>query len=188
MIEGKGAIMKKCKIHLIVLLALVFAISGCGKTKEEKKEEKTVKNLTIYEQLNVEKKPLTEENSDIVEKGITDWASAFLIVNSDAKDKDVTDKVLYKNIANEKERDKLKKKRNQFYKDSSVVVESVKTKVLKSNQAQYNGREVGVVECETTATGKRNEKKFEQEYTMKLVVDYKADVASVYEVESIAWK
>lgn len=138
--------------------------------------------------MNVKKEPLTEENSSIVEKGVEEWASAFLMVNSDSKDKDVTDKVLYKNITNEKQRDKLKKERDEFYKDSQVTVEEVKAEVTESNQAEYHNREVGVVKCKTTATGMRNNENFEKMYTMELVVDYKADVVSVYEVKSITWE
>lgn len=180
--------MKRYKIHLIVLFAIVFMLSGCGKTKSENKEEKKTEDLTIYAQLDIKKEPLNEDNSNMVEEGVTNWAIAFLAVDSDVADKDVTDKVLYKNITDQKQRDELKKERKNFYKDSKVVVEGVKTEVLDSNQAKYNNREVGVVECETTVTGKRNDKDFEKIYTMELVVDYKADVVSVYEVKSITWK
>lgn len=186
--ERKGTMMKRYKMHLIILLALVFVVSGCGKTKDEEKKEKKLQDITVYEQLNVKKEPLTEENSSIVEKGVEEWASAFLMVNSDSKDKDVTDKVLYKNITNEKQRDKLKKERDEFYKDSQVTVEEVKAEITESNQAEYHNREVGVVKCKTTATGMRNNENFEKMYTMELVVDYKADVVSVYEVKSITWE
>ena len=82
----------------------------------------------------------------------------------------------------------MKKERDEFYKDSQVTVEEVKAEVTESNQAEYHNREVGVVKCKTTATGMRNNENFEKMYTMELVVDYKADVVSVYEVKSITWE
>lgn len=43
--ERKGTMMKRYKMHLIILLALVFVVSGCGKTKDEEKKEKNFKIL-----------------------------------------------------------------------------------------------------------------------------------------------
>lgn len=179
--------MKKYRIHMMIFLIFALLVCGCGKTeKEEKKVEK--KDLTIYEQLKVKKEPLEEENFGKVAEGVTEWASAFLAVDSDLKDKDVTDKILYNSITNLEEKKKLVYDRTEFYRDSTVSVEMVQTEVVKSNKADLKGKEVGVVECNVTVTGTRNEVGFERIYTVELVVDYQSDIVSVYEVKSITWK
>ena len=185
--EGRVLEMKKYRIHMMILLVFALLVCGCGKTKkEEKKVEK--KDLTIYEQLEVKKEPLEAETSDKVAQGITEWASAFLAVNSDLKDKDVTDKVLYNSISNVKQRVELMDDRTQFYQDATVTIGEIRTEVVKSNKADLKGKEVGVVECNITTTGMKNEVGFERVYTVELVVDYQSDIVSVYEVKSITWK
>ena len=68
------------------------------------------------------------------------------------------------------------------------IRDRVRTEVTESNKAYLKEREIGVVKCEVTGTGKRNKKDFKKTYTMELVVDFKADVVSVYEVKSITAK
>ncbi|MDO4471224.1 MAG: hypothetical protein Q4C84_15425 [Bacillota bacterium] len=179
--------MKKYKMHLMILLVFALFVCGCGKTKkEEKKVEK--KDITIYEQLEVKKEPLEEDDSTKVEEGITEWASAFLFVNSDLKDKEVIDKVLYSAVTNMEQKKNLIYDRTELYKDSTVTFDEIQTEVTKSNKADFKGKEVGVIECNITAVGMRNEVGFERIYTIELVVDYKTDIVSVYEVKSITWK
>ena len=162
--------MKKTIKYLLLLCVVATALVGCGEEKkdQQKKEAKDL-TITVFEQLEVSKEPLEEKDVSNVEKGVREWASAFLAVNSDTNDK------------------KLKEKRNKFYKGNTVNVEEVKVEVKDSKKAKYDKREVGIVECVIKVNGKKNDKKFNEKYQMKLVVDYIGDLVAVYEIESIAW-
>ena len=182
---------------------------GCGK---KDKEEKTVP-LTIYEQLKVTEESLPDEETKVIQKGVNSWAKAFLAVNSDAQDKEITDQSLYQSIANTEHRRLLKEERDAFYKESVVNINEVSTQVKSAKKAQYGKTDVGVVECEdvspeikstkkatynekevavvdckTTVRGMRNDQAFEKIYTMQMVVNYQTNVVSVYEVEDITWE
>ena len=174
--------------YLLLICVVVTVLVGCG---EEKKNQpkKEVKDLTItvFDQLEVSKEPLEEKDVSNVERGVREWASAFLAVNSDTNDKKLKDEALYNSIVDEKEREKLKEKRKKFYTGNTVNVEEVKVEVKDSKKAKYDKREVGVVECVIKVNGKKNDKKFNEKYQMKLIVDYIGDLVSVYEIESIAW-
>lgn len=174
----------------LLLMVCIFGVllCGCGKGEKDKNENKEATALTIYEQLKIQKTPLSDTDSEIVQTGVNEWVKAFLAVNSDAKDKEITDDDLYQNIANEEQKNKLKKERDAFYKDSTVTIGEVSTEIKDSKKAKYNEREVGVVDCKTTVKGTRNNEAFEQTYTMQMVVDYQTDVVSVYEVSNITWK
>lgn len=78
--------MKKRKYFFVVCM-MVMLLAGCG----EKKADKTVNTkdveVTVYEQLEVKKETLANEDVSSVEKGIEEWATAFLVNNSDEKDK-----------------------------------------------------------------------------------------------------
>lgn len=171
-------------------MVCIFGVLLCGCGKDEKEEDKSEKAeaLTIQEQLEIQKEPLSDTDSEAVQEGVNQWVKAYLAVNSDAKDKAITDDDLYQNIANEEQQSKLKEEREAFYKDSVVVIGEVSTKITDSKKAKYNDREVGVVDCKTTVKGTRNDEAFEKTYTMKMVVNYQTDVVSVYEVNSITWK
>lgn len=92
------------------------------KNKNKNNEDKEATALTIYEQLEIQKDPLSDTDVETVQKGVNEWVKAFLAVNSDAKDKEITDDDLYQNIANEEQRNKLKEEREAFYKDSTVEI------------------------------------------------------------------
>lgn len=179
--------MKKNRKYFFVVCMMVMLLAGCG----EKKADKTVNTkdveVTVYEQLEVKKETLANEDVSSVEKGIEEWATAFLVNNSDEKDKKKLDEALYGSIVNKDQRKALKKKRKEFYENSTVKVTSIKTDVKKSNKAVLGKRDVGVAECVVSAKGKRNSEEFDEQYKIKLVVDYIGDIVSVYEVEDISW-
>ena len=137
--------------------------------------------------------PGGERNKDYNEKihksGLDDsWAKAFLAVNSDAQDKEITDQSLYQSIANTEHRRLLKEERDAFYKESVVNINEVSTQVKSAKKAQYGKTDVGVVECDIDVKGTRNDQAFEKIYTMQMVVNYQTNVVSVYEVEDITWE
>ena len=76
---------------------------GCG--KEEKKEKKQAKPLTIYEQLTIKDTPLSDDDSKVIENGINNWVKGFLAVNSNTDDKELSDKILYQSVVNQEQRE-----------------------------------------------------------------------------------
>ena len=127
-------------------------------------------------------------NGKVIQKGVNSWAKAFLAVNSDAQDKEITDQSLYQSIANTEHRRLLKEERDAFYKESVVNINEVSTQVKSAKKAQYGKTDVGVVECDIDVKGTRNDQAFEKIYTMQMVVNYQTNVVSVYEVEDITWE
>ena len=177
---------KKGNIFFVVCM-MVMLLAVCGEKKADKSVNTKDVEVTVYEQLEVKKETLANEDVSSVEKGIEEWATAFLVNNSDEKDKKKLDEALYGSIVNEDQRKALKKKRKEFYENSTVKVTSIKTDVKKSNKAVLGKRDVGVAECVVSAKGKRNSEEFDEQYKIKLVVDYIGDIVSVYEVEDISW-
>ena len=57
-----------------------------------------------------------------------------------------------------------------------------------ANEAIYETRTIGYVDCTVTITGTRNDEKFERIYDLILLMDYQEDIASVYEVIDIKLK
>ena len=145
--------------------------------------------MTIYEQLKVTEESLPDEETKVIQKGVNSWAKAFLAVNSDAQDKEITDQSLYQSIANTEHRRLLKEERDAFYKESVVNINEVSTQVKSDKEsAIWIKQNVGVVECDIDVKGTRNDQAFEKIYTMQMVVNYQTNVVSVYEVEDITWE
>ena len=180
---AKGTRITMRKYIKLVLMICILGILTCGCGKKDK-EEKTVP-LTIYEQLKVTEESLPDEETKVIQKGVNSWAKAFLAVNSDAQDKEITDQSLYQSIANTEHRRLLKEERDAFYKESVVNINEVSTQVKSAKKAQYGKTDVGVVECDIDVKGTRNDQAFEKIYTMQMVVNYQTNVVSVYEVEDI---
>lgn len=179
--------MKKNRKYFFVACMIIMLLAGCGEKKADKTKNTKDVEVTVYEQLEVKKETLANEDVSSIEKGIEEWATAFLVNNSDEKNKKKLDNALYGSIVNKDQREALKKKRKEFYENSTVEVTSIKTDVKKSNKAVLGKRDVGVVECVVSAKGKRNSEEFNEQYKLKLVVDYIGDIVSVYEVEDISW-
>lgn len=191
-IEGKREIvsgrindrMKKKIVFVFGICLFGMLLFGCG--KEEKKEAKP---LTIYQQLTIKNTPLSNDDSEVIENGINNWVEGFLAVDSTEKDKDLSDKILYQSITNEKQRNNLKKERDSFYKSGVVVADEVTTELTDTKKAEYDKEEVGVVDCETTIKGTVSGITFEKKYTMQMVVKRdKNDSVTVYEINSITWE
>ena len=156
---------------------------GCSKNKPEEATP-----LTIYEQLKITDKSLSEADTGVIQEGITNWVKSFLAISSDTRDKEAINKGLYQSIANKEQKEKLKQDRESFYKDSVVNINEVSTQVKSAKKAQYGKTDVGVVECDIDVKGTRNDQAFEKIYTMQMVVNYQTNVVSVYEVEDITWE
>ena len=156
---------------------------GCSKNKPEEATP-----LTIYEQLKITDKLLSEADTGVIQEGITNWVKSFLAISSDTRDKEAINKGLYQSIANKEQKEKLKQDRESFYKDSVVIIEDVSTEIKSTKKATYNEKEVAAVGCKTTVRGMRNDQAFEKIYTMQMVVNYQTNVVSVYEVEDITWE
>lgn len=179
--------MKKNISYLMLMCLIMTVLIGCGKQKEEQKKDTEKYIGTVAGKLEVLKEPLAEEDVSNVEKGIHDWISAFLAVNSDTGNRELKDDALYNSIVDEHQREKLEEKRTEFYKDSTVVIEEIRVEVGDTKKAIYDKREVGIVECIAEVNGKKNDNKFNEKYVIEFVVDYIGDIVSVYEIESITW-
>ena len=175
--------MKKYMKILTIICIVVICMCGCSKNKPEEATP-----LTIYEQLKITDKSLSEADTGVIQEGITNWVKSFLAISSDTRDKEAINKGLYQSIANKEQKEKLKQDRESFYKDSVVIIEDVSPEIKSTKKATYNEKEVAVVDCKTTVRGMRNDQAFEKIYTMQMVVNYQTNVVSVYEVEDITWE
>ena len=71
--------MKKYIKFLIIICIVGVCICGCNKQEE-------TTPLTIYEQLKITDRPLSEADSGVIQEGITNWVKSFLAINSDTSD------------------------------------------------------------------------------------------------------
>ena len=175
--------MKKYMKILTIICIVGICMCGCSKNKPEEATP-----LTIYEQLKITDKSLSEADTGVIQEGITNWVKSFLAISSDTRDQEAINKGLYQSIANKEQKEKLKQDRESFYKDSVVIIEDVSPEIKSTKKATYNEKEVAVVDCKTTVRGMRNDQAFEKIYTMQMVVNYQTNVVSVYEVEDITWE
>ena len=103
--------MKKYMKILTIICIVGICMCGCSKNKPEEATP-----LTIYEQLKITDRPLSEADSGVIQEGITNWVKSFLAINSDTRDKEAIDKGLYQSIANKEQKEKLKQERELLYK------------------------------------------------------------------------
>ena len=174
--------MKKRLIIGAVICLSIMTIFGCGSKKSEKKDKKfeiTINNDTksFYDKIEKTDKEIPDDSKQKIEEGIDD---SF----SDATKK-ITDEKLYEIITSEKEREKIKQQREEFYKDSKIQTDNITVEIKKASEALYNERTIGYVEAKVTVEGKRNDDSFTNKYDLVLLMDYQEDVASVYEVVDI---
>ena len=132
-------------------------------------------------------KSLKESSKQKIEEGIQNWAKATIGIDDSFSDdtKKVTDEKLYEIITSDKEREKIKQQREEFYKDSKIQTDNITVEIKKASEALYNERTIGYVEAKVTVEGKRNDDSFTNKYDLVLLMDYQEDVASVYEVVDI---
>ena len=163
--------MKKRLIIGAVICLSIMTIFGCGSKKSEKKDKKfeiTINNDTksFYDKIEKTDKEIPDDSfSDDTKK--------------------VTDEKLYEIITSDKEREKIKQQREEFYKDSKIQTDNITVEIKKASEALYNERTIGYVEAKVTVEGKRNDDSFTNKYDLVLLMDYQEDVASVYEVVDI---
>lgn len=184
--------MKKRLIIGAVICLSIMAIFGCGSKKSEKKDKKfeiTINNDTksFYDKIEKTDKEIPDDSKQKIEEGIQNWAKATIGIDDSFSDdtKKVTDEKLYEIITSDKEREKIKQQREEFYKDSKIQTDNITVEIKKASEALYNERTIGYVEAKVTVEGKRNDDSFTNKYDLVLLMDYQEDVASVYEVVDI---
>ena len=184
--------MKKRLIIGAVICLSIMTIFGCGSKKSEKKDKKfeiTINNDTksFYDKIEKTDKEIPDDSKQKIEEGIQNWAKATIGIDDSFSDdtKKITDEKLYEIITSDKEREKIKQQREEFYKDSKIQTDNITVEIKKASEALYNERTIGYVEAKVTVEGKRNDDSFTNKYDLVLLMDYQEDVASVYEVVDI---
>ena len=122
---------------------------GCSKNKPEEATP-----LTIYEQLKITDKSLSEADTGVIQEGITNWVKSFLAISSDTRDKEAINKGLYQSIANKEQKEKLKQDRESFYKDSVVIIEAVSYTHLDVYKRQALQKHVIIIYINKNKSGK----------------------------------
>lgn len=181
--------MRKKLVKYLLICVCITALCGCKKDKEEAMQpvHLVINNESIEVEKTDEKVP--EEEMEKIETGIKNWANATLGLDNSfsAQSTEIMNEKLYEAILSDEQREALKKERDEFYKDSQVTTESVEVDVKKANKAIFNEKAIGYVECTVTIDGTRNEKSFENEYELVLLLDYMENIASVYEIVDISF-
>lgn len=179
---------KKTSILAIFFCLAVMMLAGCK--KEEKKEEKVQTHEFFYDKLPKSDQKVSEEENKKIKNGIENWAKSVLMVDSSVgkKNRETIEKSFYQSIVDEKQREKVKKDRKKFYKDSEVSVQSTEAVIEEAYATEYGGRQIGDIACKVIIKGERNGKAFSRTYHLKLAVSYEREVVSVYEIGDITWK
>lgn len=179
--------MRKKLVKYLVICACVTALCGCKKEETMQPVHLVINNESIEVEKTDEEVPETEMEK--VETGIKNWANATLGLDNSFSDEStkIMNEKLYEAILSDEQREALKKERDKFYKDSQVTTESVEVDVKKANKAIFNEKAIGYVECTVTIAGTRNDKSFENEYELVLLLDYMENIASVYEIVDISF-
>lgn len=181
-------IIKKTSILLLFFCFAVIMITGCK--KEEEKEEKVQLHEFFYDKLPKSDQKVSEEENEKIKIGIENWAKSVLMVDSSIgkKNREIIEKNFYQSIVNEKQREKIKKDRKNFYKDSEVRIQSTEATIEEAYATEYEGRKIGDVACKVVVKGKKNGRAFSRSYQLKLAVSYEKEIVSVYEIGDIIWK
>lgn len=181
--------MKKKLVKYLLICACVIALCGCKKEKEETMQpvHLVINNESVEVEKTDEEVPETEMEK--VETGIKNWANATLGLDSSfsAESTEIMNEKLYEAIQSDEQREQLKKERDEFYKDSQITTESVDVDIKKANKAIYGEKAIGYVECTVTIAGTRNDKSFEDEYELVLLLDYMENITSVYKIVDITF-
>lgn len=179
--------MKKGLMCILLACLLSCLFIGCSKKEETKDKNNGINYVT--EELPDKGKEFSKEESKQIKSEITMWATGFLIVDSstEKKQKNIIDDSLYSMIASDKDREKLKKDREQLYDGSSVEVSSIKVEVNDAYKVSYDNQKLGRVKCKIDIEGKKNGIKFTRKYDIKMIITYE-DIISIYEIGSISWE
>ena len=171
--------MKKRLIIGAVICLSIMTIFGCGSKKSEKKDKKfeiTINNDTksFYDKIEKTDKEIPDDSKQKIEEGIQNWAKATIGIDDSFSDdtKKITDEKLYEIITSDKEREKIKQQREEFYKDSKIQTDNITVEIKKASEALYNERTIGYVEAKVTVEGKRNDDSFTNKYDLVLLMDY----------------
>lgn len=179
------------KIKYILLFCLMFALlAGCKGKDEEKDEQENSQPNYMFNQIKKSDEPCSEEESNKIRSGITEWSKAYLLYDSSVKqeDKETLDNALYNSIVSDKDRKKVKADRESFYKAKEVKIDNVSTTINTALPATYNGKNMGYVDCTVVIDGERDDKTFKRTYSLELLVNYENDIVSIYEIGAISWK
>lgn len=179
--------MKKGLVCILLACLLSCLFMGC--TKKEETKDKNTGISYVTEDLPDKGTDFSKEESKQIKSEITMWATSYLIVDSstEKKQKNIIDDSLYSMIASDKDREKLKKDREQLYDGSSVEVSSIEVEVNEAYKVSYDNQKLGRVKCKVDVTGKKNGIKFTRKYDIKMIITYE-DIISIYEIGSISWE
>ena len=190
--------MKKRIITCAILCICIIISSGCK--KEEKQSDDTKKTISItidneqrasiFGRVTKTDENIPEKEMNKVELGIKNWAQATLGIDSSYQEesKNILNEKFYEIIIYDTQREEIKKERNVFYENATITTEDITVEMKNANEAIYETRTIGYVDCTVTITGTRNDEKFERIYDLILLMDYQEDIASVYEVIDIKLK
>lgn len=130
--------MKKRLIIGAVICLSIMTIFGCGSKKSEKKDKKfeiTINNDTksFYDKIEKTDKEIPDDSKQKIEEGIQNWAKATIGIDDSFSDdtKKITDEKLYEIITSDKEREKIKQQREEFYKDSKIQTDNITVEIKK---------------------------------------------------------
>ena len=187
--------MKKRWIICVILSICVLILSGVvwyqysNKNNSEKSSNNDKKEY-IYEEIDVSKNDIPSNEIEKIQSGIKDWAKSTLVIDStfSDKDKDILNEKLYEIIVPGESKDKFIKSQKNFYKDNSIRTNDVSVVIKSSKQATYNKKALGVVECFITFRGVKDSKYFIRSYDATLLVEYKKNIVSIYEIGDISVK
>ncbi|WP_242990135.1 hypothetical protein [Faecalimonas umbilicata] len=181
-------IVRKIGIVMVLFCLTVMSMAGCK--KGEMKEENQEVDKFFYSKLPKTNQKVSEEEEKKIQKGIENWAKTVLLADSSVgkQNQKLIEKSFYQSIADEKQREQVKKDRDKFYKGNDVKVQSAEAKIENAYATEYDGKSIGDVTCDVVIKGKKDGKPFSRTYHLKLAVSYVNEVVSVYEVGSISWK
>lgn len=182
--------MKKKIIYLILFCFLFIFLSGCSNKDEKEETQKLALPSYMFNEIKKSDQPCTEDETNKIKSGITEWAKAYLLYNNNISegDKEILDRALYNSIVTDIERKKVKDDREKFYDCQKLTIENVSTTINEALPATYNGKNMGYVNCTVVFNGKRDNKDFERSYSLELLVNYESDIVSIYEIGTISWK
>ena len=181
------------KIGMMTIFFCLIAMMAAGCKKEEKEEVKKKKerlmNSFMTNFQNQIKKCQTRKMKKSREEW-KNWAKSVMLVDSSVskQNRKTIDNSFYQSIVDDKQREKVKKDRKTFYKDSEVQVQSAEAKIESAYATEYQGKQIGNVTCDVVLKGVEDGNNFSRTYHLKLAVSYQNEVVSIYEIGNITWE
>lgn len=181
------------KIGMMTIFFCLIAMMAAGCKKEEKEEVTKEKGKTyefFYDKLPKSDQKVSDEENEKIKRGVENWAKSVMLVDSSVskQNRKTIDNSFYQSIVDDKQREKVKKDRKTFYKDSEVQVQSAEAKIESAYATEYQGKQIGNVTCDVVLKGVKDGNNFSRTYHLKLAVSYQNEVVSIYEIGNITWE